>query len=280
MQNLILKVKSLIYAALCSIYLFTFGLLHARHRSFICEILGHFGYFEIQPALPVVSAAQVTDFNSSPVCLYEPESAVGNVTLFELAVIGGVLSRLRPKTAFEFGTFDGRTTLNIAGSGDCDVYTLDLPCDQLGSVALKIERSDQTFIKKAVSGVRFHNRPQERRITQLYGDSAAFNFDKYLGDIDFVFVDASHSYEYVLNDSRKAIQLLRNGRGVILWHDYSTWYGVTRALNELRETDSRFKDLKWIKNTTLAYLSIGGAERETAESARLGVSLQSEAFTT
>ena len=43
--------------------------------------------------------------------------------------------------------------------------------------------------------------------------------------MDFIFVDGSHSYDYVLNDSRKALSLLRGGKGIILWHDYPGWTG-------------------------------------------------------
>jgi hypothetical protein len=93
------------------------------------------------------------------------------------------------------------------------------------------------------------------KICQLYGDSATFDFTPFFG-MDFIFIDGSHSYEYVLNDSRKAIQLLREGKGVILWHDYATewWEGVTKALNDLYLNDSEFKDLKWIAGTSLVYL--------------------------
>ena len=72
--------------------------------------------------------------------------------------------------------------------------------------------------------------------------------------MDFVFVDGSHSYEYVLNDSRLARRLLRkDGDGIIVWHDYGAWRGVTRALNALYRRDSVFQGLKHIEGTTLVY---------------------------
>jgi predicted O-methyltransferase YrrM len=36
---------------------------------------------------------------------------------------------------------------------------------------------------------------------------------------DFIFIDASHSFEHVLEDSRLALELLADN-GVIVWHDY------------------------------------------------------------
>jgi len=52
--------------------------------------------------------------------------------------------------------------------------------------------------------------------------------------MDMVFVDGAHSYEYVKNDSRIAMKMLRDGKGLIVWHDYNAKYDeVTVALNEI-----------------------------------------------
>lgn len=74
-------------------------------------------------------------------------------------------------------------------------------------------------------------------------------------EADFVFVDGSHTYEYVMSDSEKALGLLPNDGGVVLWHDYGEWPGVTRALNELQAGDQRFAGLRHIEGTSLALLS-------------------------
>ena len=73
--------------------------------------------------------------------------------------------------------------------------------------------------------------------------------------MDFVFVDGSHAYEYVLKDSESALKMIKPG-GVILFHDYNTsWPGVTKALNELFTSNPRFKNLRHISQTSLAILS-------------------------
>jgi len=72
---------------------------------------------------------------------------------------------------------------------------------------------------------------------------------------DFAFIDASHAYEYVLNDSRKVLAGLPGGHGTILWHDYGVgWRGVTRALHELRRDEPAFRGLRTVAGTTLAIL--------------------------
>ena len=72
--------------------------------------------------------------------------------------------------------------------------------------------------------------------------------------MDFVFVDGSHSYDYVLHDSETALQLLRQGQGVVLWHDYGKWPEVTRALEELSHNSPKFSSLKHIDGTSLVCL--------------------------
>jgi predicted O-methyltransferase YrrM len=177
----------------------------------------------------------------------------GNVTELELVLISSFVHRTSPQNCFEIGTFDGRTTLNMALNSppEAHVFTLDLPVSEIENTQLPIDSWEKAWINKERSGARFVAHSAGKKITQLYGDSANFDFSPYLGKMDLVFVDASHAYEYVKNDSLVAFRLLRNGRGVILWHDYNAAPGVTRALNELYENDSR---LRHIKGTALAYL--------------------------
>ena len=182
----------------------------------------------------------------------------GNVSLYELVVISSLVRASRARDVFEFGTFDGRTTLNMAAnlSGEGRVFTLDLPRTEMKKTSLALVNGEQLYIDKECSGARFAGTKLESRITQLYGDSAKFDYSPFDGQIDFVFVDASHSYPYVLNDSRKALSLLRKGKGTILWHDYPGWPGVANALHELFLKDSAFRNLRNIENTSFGCLQV------------------------
>lgn len=65
-----------------------------------------------------------------------------------------------------------------------------------------------------------------------------------------IFVDGSHAYDYVMSDTREAIQMVTKG-GVIIWHDYGIWEGVTRALEEI---ENKYKiGLKNIGGTSFVY---------------------------
>ena len=104
------------------------------------------------------------------------------------------------------------------------------------------------------NGRYFRESPYRERIVQLNGDSAVFDYAPLWGKIDLVFVDASHSYEYVTSDSQKALTLLRGGKGIILWHDYGTkWHDVTRALNDLKTGNPAFNAMQHIRGSSLAF---------------------------
>ena len=71
----------------------------------------------------------------------------------------------------------------------------------------------------------------------------------FIDKFDFMFIDASHSYENCLNDTATAFQFVRQG-GIITWHDYNGWPGVTKALNEARHLYPATRFF-WIHDTSI-----------------------------
>ena len=70
----------------------------------------------------------------------------------------------------------------------------------------------------------------------MLGDSAAFDYSPYRNNCPLIFVDGSHAYNYGLSDTRAALEMVEPG-GVIVWHDYGIWKGVTEALEELEAAE-------------------------------------------
>lgn len=176
----------------------------------------------------------------------------GNITLQELTIISQIVDSIKPKNIFEIGTFNGRTTMNLAhfSPNESKVYTLDLPKKDLGTTKFNIENGDKTYVDKEIIGERYENK--DNKIVQLYGDSATFDFTPYYGKMDFVFVDGAHSAPYVKSDTEVAMKLIKRG-GTILWHDYGIWKGVTKVMNNYFRNDSRFKNLKHINGSCFVY---------------------------
>lgn len=207
----------------------------------------------LQPVrLPTASWRQCTSRRLVP--LWEPGKQNGNIRISELAVLNAIAADCENgSTLFEIGTFDGRTTLNLALSapGGCRIVTLDLPCDR--DTALPLEAGERHMVRKQASGSRLEQRRADfpdavSRITRLLGDSARFDYSPYLGRCSLVFVDGSHSHEYAKTDSSTAMRLVSPG-GKVIWHDYGIWPGVTKALEELEEREAL--GLRNIRGTSL-----------------------------
>ena len=126
--------------------------------------------------LPVVDAVEIIGSNLSASIL-EASIEDGNVTQEELKTIASLVAAFKPKSIFEIGTFDGRTTLNMAAHSpeDCRIVTLDLPKIKMYDTELRIKSGDMKFIDKEKSGTRFIGTPYEKMITQVYADSAAYH---------------------------------------------------------------------------------------------------------
>ncbi len=162
----------------------------------------------------------------------------GNVRLGELAVLAQAAAATRPgDEIIEIGTFDGRTTLNLSLNAPhaSPIFTLDLPPQQ--PTQFELASGERHFVDKPFPGERLRACPRRwlndaARIVQLEGDSATFDWSAHLGKAGLVFVDGSHAYQYARKDSETAFRLVAKG-GMVLWHDYGVWEGVTRALEEL-----------------------------------------------
>jgi predicted O-methyltransferase YrrM len=242
-------------ALLGAMWLFTVGWSRRVDRRVLDALAA-----EVGPGArpPTIGVWELVD-REARVELRELVAVNGNTSLQELAVLASLVALRAPKRIFEIGTFDGRSTINLAinSTAETEVLTLDLPNHMARDTALRTDPLDTQYIDKASSGARYQKTDVAARIVQLWGDSATFDFGPYRGTIDFVFVDGSHSYEYILNDSRRAVELLRDGRGVVIWHDYGIWPGVTRALNQLYREDPGFAGLKHIIDTSFGYMSVG-----------------------
>lgn len=165
-----------------------------------------------------------------------------------------------PVRIFEFGTCTGKTTYLLAlnarvgAAGDePKVVTLTLAPDQVATYqkAGGDDPRDTHAAIKESAFTRFYytGTAMEPRITQVFGDSKAFDTTGHEGVYDLVFVDGSHAKSYVESDSQRAMRMVRPG-GIVAWHDYrGPWRarGVWSTLNALARTH----ELRLIKGTSI-----------------------------
>lgn len=151
------------------------------------------------------------------------------------AVIAAVCQATGAGRFFEIGTNRGRTAWTVARHNPkIEVFTLDLPPTGVSAadVELEITQADQIWFQQWKYPEALAGTPEASRVTLLHGDSATFEFHPYEGNIDVVYVDGSHSYSYVKNDTEAALRML-SPSGTVFWDDYPNIPGIYEYLTEL-----------------------------------------------
>jgi len=186
--------------------------------------------------IPLVALVEILG-DGAEYSIFEPRAHRWNAPLLDVLILGRIARRHQPRALFEFGTFDGRTSLNLIAN------------------AAPSARLDTIDIQK--HACRFDGTSYESRITRLLGDSLTYDFSPYLGRMDLVFVDAGHNYAAVRHDSEIALKMLGPLGGIVIWHDYGPHCrGVTQALNELFLGHPRFASARRIEDTSLVVLRL------------------------
>jgi hypothetical protein len=203
-------------------------------KSLSANLLEYSAVFEVRrnsPLHPLPLADERLGLGASFQLSYEETK--GNTTFLEEYVLLSLIRRHPIHSFFEFGTFQGQTSFLLAKNfPDLAVYTLDLPAADVDRTKISLSSGERCYVQKPVIGSKFLGTPEQKRITQLLGDSASFDYAPYYGRMDCVFVDGCHDYAYVKNDTCHALRLLGE-KGMVLWHDYLTYESVSRYLCEL-----------------------------------------------
>ena len=177
----------------------------------------------------------------------------GDVSWQELVAISSLVTYYKPLRIFEIGTFMGKTTYHLAANSpdQAQVFTLDLPQENFAETVAQ-NPYDMKLLhegKRQEVGYYFKNTPLNSKVTQIFCDSRSFDETPYAGSMDMIFVDADHSYPSVINDTKKALRMLKKNESgkVILWHDLRQQSDVERGILELCDRDK----IRHIKDTML-----------------------------
>jgi hypothetical protein len=150
----------------------------------------------------------------------------------ERFLMAQLLRFFKPSTIVEVGTYRGTTTRLLLenASPDARVYTIDLP---LGVDLEKLKASsDERLIQHRVVGAEYWSHPRASQVTQILGDTMTANtWEAVPEGVGFAFIDASHSYEAVRNDTERLRPKLQP-EAVILWHDYSETVSAERGVGK------------------------------------------------
>ena len=209
---------------------------HARRKPFLKQVAEMGLVADVTGKAPSRHVLDVyPDIVGVTVSMGDVTYKVWNMDPMERFCLAAIAKLVQPERIFEFGTFDGATTLLLARSvPSAQVFTLDLPPeDYIAPEAVGFPRSPGEYeTPHDEVGHQFRGTPEAERITQLLGDSRTFDFTEFVGRIGLVVVDAGHGYEAASADSENALRLA-GPSGVVVWDDYiPQWPGVIQAVNE------------------------------------------------
>jgi len=234
-------------------YLPCSGWSRERKRRRLLRMDGQASYLQ---AVKLPAASWKSVLKPASIRLTGTAKKNGNVRLSELGILAQAARQCPPDSCiFEIGTFDGRTTLNMLLNAhpSVKIHTLDLPADH--TTAFAIEAGERQFVDKPLPGSRCldylaRHPDMQGRIHQWLGDSATFNYSGHEGNCSLVFVDGSHAYDYAKADTETAMRLVRPG-GVVIWHDYGIWPGVTEFLESCHLNNGM--NLLHLRGTSLVF---------------------------
>lgn len=179
------------------------------------------------------------------------KAKMGHINRDELVFISSLVRWLEPNKIFEIGTFDGLTTINMAinAPSNSEIYTLDIPQNSIENSRFKIDDYNKSMIFNSYK--KYYIKLFEKTFSNIHileEDSGKFDFTNFYNQIDLVFVDGSHTFNYCYYDSMEAIKMVSEG-GIILWHDYNKIVfnpGVTEALNKVCREEK--KKMYWFND--------------------------------
>ena len=117
------------------------------------------------------------------------------------------LCRTKPNCKyFEIGTWRGESVSNASEV-----------CEECYTINLDPVKGFNGLYKDIIGF--FSN--GKKNIKQLYGDSTKFDFGALNKKFDVIFIDASHEYLYIKNDTSKVFKYLCKENTIVIWHDYS-----------------------------------------------------------
>ena len=150
--------------------------------------------------------------------------AAGGTSLLETFLIVAGIRIVEARRVFEFGTFLGSNTFNMALNtpDDASIFTLDLDEQQAARASQQLEDIPLTKLHLASkSSLDFAGSSAAGKVKPLIGNSTTFDFSPWKGSVDFSFIDGGHDLTTAKSDTENALQMAVSEKlSCIMWHDY------------------------------------------------------------
>lgn len=154
----------------------------------------------------------------------------------EVLYLNAIARHVNARRICEVGTYDGNTILNLAANTpeNAVLVTIDLPPDWDGALSIDVPESRRNITDRSRVGIQYRGTEYEKKIVQVYGDSALLDWDNLGGPFDLVFIDGCHEHRYVESDTENAYRCL-DENGVIVWHDYGQIEDVSDVVDSFQD---------------------------------------------
>lgn len=150
----------------------------------------------------------------------------------------------------ELGAYKGKSTSFIVTemvnrNRNINFYTVDTFQGDSGSTDLKeVEAYKQVNVSKMEEEFdkNTEHLSEHFEVIVAYSFESAKYFDS--NSVDCLFIDAGHSYEAVIKDINAWLPKMKNG-SIMSGHDYNSWEGVKKAVNELLGIPDKVENDCW-----------------------------------
>ncbi|WP_185146688.1 class I SAM-dependent methyltransferase [Chryseobacterium sp.] len=134
----------------------------------------------------------------------------GSSLITDLHLLMTLANRENCRSYLEIGTWRGESAYNVAKILD-ECVTVNLSAQEMKEMGWNPKYAEQHGI---LSG-------KNPGIQHLEANTKEFDFSSLQKKYDLIFIDGDHSYEMVLNDTRKVFTDLVHENSVVVWHDYA-----------------------------------------------------------
>jgi precorrin-6B methylase 2 len=222
---------------------------------------------KIRPRLIFKLAEKKLKFSHRNLLIDLPPSYIGSLTLLETSILVTFAKCIKAKKIFEFGTYFGGTTKNLANNTDpfTKIYSLDIDIKNMRIDNSKLNLKKKNYLKnekindnylmklqknKGSFKINELNNFNKKKIKLLKFNSLDFEGKNYKNQFDMIFVDGGHDLKTILSDTKNS-NIIAKKNAIIFWHDYNS--KIHTSVSKFINKYGKNKTIYHIENTMLVF---------------------------
>lgn len=139
----------------------------------------------------------------------------GNSTIPDIILLKYLASKIENCNFLEIGSWRGETLKNL------EEY-----CNSMTSVTLGKEEMKNMGLSSDFINQNGMFQKTIKNLKQVFANSHNYDFSQLNQKFDLIFIDGDHSYNGVLNDTKKVFEHCVHENTIVVWHDYKDNYGI------------------------------------------------------